>query len=102
NPPTSSVVLTSDGEPTDTVVGFVTLVKPSSSNVTVYSPAGSPGRTYTPFSSVVVERVPCNDGDAAVTATPGSTSPSASRAVPCREPVCTPWANATVADRMSA
>src|SRR5437667_5431526 len=70
----------------------VNCLNPCRSKTSLYTPDGSEGNRYFPSASVTVVRLPINDGDVAVTVTPGSTAPCASLTVPLRRP-CAIWAN---------
>ncbi len=53
----------------------LTVLKPASSNVSSYTPGGTAGKRYEPFSFVTCVWVPIIDGLVAVTVTPGNTAP---------------------------
>ena len=79
-----------------TVTVFVIVSKPCSVHVTVYVPGGRAENVKLPFADVTVCRVPCNEGDFAVTVTPGKPAFSFS-ILPVRLPVVKPWPSALVA-----
>src|SRR6185503_2632617 len=66
--------------------GRLNVWNPESSNVSSYGPDGSDAIEYLPSPSVTVVRTPINDGDLAVTVTPGSTAPCASVTLPVSRP----------------
>ena len=73
---------------------------PASSNVSSYSPDGSAAMEYLPSDSVTTVRVPCKDGDRAVTVTPGRMALCESVTVPVIRPWSI-WANAGADTRPS-
>src|SRR5437867_8368667 len=81
------------------------VLKPGSSNVTVYVPGGTPGKRYDPSALVTDTCGPSIAGLVAVTVTPGSTAWLASVTLPLMVPVelaPPPRANADVASRQAA
>ncbi len=65
----------------------LTVLKPASSKVSSYTPGGTAGNRYEPFSFVTCVCVPIIDGLVAVTVTPGSTAPLLSATRPWIVPV---------------
>jgi hypothetical protein len=81
---------------------FVTRCIPSSSKETVYCPGGIDGKLYPPPSPVTAVRIPCSEGDAIVTVTPGSAFPSVVTVPLSDDVVPTPCASALPAIRSTA
>ena len=64
-----------------------TVRKPDISKVTLYVPAGRPGKRYRPWALLVTVCAPSSAGLVAVTATPGTTAPLSSTTCPWMLPV---------------
>src|SRR5205823_8136094 len=99
---TPSCVLTLALKPTVTAMpALITVLKPGSSNFTVYVPTLRRGNWNDPVSLGVAVCGCSSEGPVSVTITPGSTAPDVSVTLPKISPVCD-WAHAGATPSASA